>query len=245
MYSSVFTFGVLVFFRSLDIYMLASNNSHNWSIFYSVFGVLYAIIIGFLMLEALSKYNKLSELIAEEINNLQDIRDFTLFLNCDTKVIDKISVELSEYAKSVIDKEWQKMESGSKTEDCDTTKELYEVLHAINNVDVSSKTDELALKIIMSKMAEVTTMRTKRLSVAQQKLPIQLKGLLYLMSTISVTGLIFLHVDSLFIHMFMVMSLLISVHLLHMIISDLDNPFKGSWSLTPELFIDFYEKIKS
>jgi len=52
-----------------------------WGTFYTVFGVLYAIIAGFLIIEALGKYNKLHEIIDEEINNLQDIRDLAIYLN--------------------------------------------------------------------------------------------------------------------------------------------------------------------
>jgi hypothetical protein len=235
---------LLLLLRESTLYDKLIDDSGAWATFFTVYGVLYAIIVGFLMLEALSKYNNLSELIDEEVNDLQDIRDFTFYLQCPGHIKEKILSELGEYAYSVATKEWQQMKTSQSTDrDPDTTKEFYEILLAINNMEIANKFDEIALKILLNKIAEITTDRTKRLSIAHQRLPLQMKFLLYLMSVILIVGLILVGVHHLSIHIIMVVSLVMSVHLLNILIFDLDNPFKGLWQLTPQLFIEFQEGL--
>jgi len=216
-----------------------------WGTFYTVFGVLYAIIAGFLIIEALSKYTSLQSLIEEEINNLQDMRDLVIYLSCEPKIVQKIIYELQGYVQSISTIEWDSMKKGNKVGNSDTTKEMYEIFDAINNMSLEDKKDEIALKLLMQKMTEITTLRTKRISVATQKLPYSLKILLYFMSSTLILGLMLMGVHSVIVHIFMVVSLIISVQLLNSIIVDIDNPFEGLWKIDPTLFQDFSKTLEN
>ena len=233
---------LLVLVRQYWDYKQIVDDTSAWSVYYTVYGVLYAIIVGFLLVEALSKYNKLSEFMEEEINALQDVRDFSLYLNCQPETSEQILNKLTSYARSVINKEWPQMEKGTTVGNMDTTRELYEVLAAITRINVTTKVDELALKILMEKMADITTVRTKRLSVVHQRLPVRLKILLNFMSFILVGGLMMLGVHSVTAHVLMVLSLTASVHLLQIVVMDLDDPFHGVWALKPLLFEEFVNR---
>ncbi len=214
-----------------------------WGTFYTVFGVLYAIIAGFLIIEALSKYNTLNELIEEEINELQDIRDLAIYFNCDDDLIKKIIFELKGYVQSVIKFEWQTMKQGTKNLNPDTTREMYEIFSAINEIDLRNKKDEISLQLFMQKMTNITTLRTKRISISTQTLPVALKVLLYFMSSCLILGLLLLGVYNVIIHILMTISLVVSVQLLNSIILDIDNPFEGIWQIQPVLFSDFVKTL--
>jgi uncharacterized membrane protein len=47
-----------------------------WSAFFSVFGIVYAIVAGFLLVTVLSKYSDLSQAIENELNAIETVRDF-------------------------------------------------------------------------------------------------------------------------------------------------------------------------
>jgi hypothetical protein len=217
-----------------------------WGTFYTVFGVLYAIIAGFLIIEALSKYNKLQDIMQEEINNLQDIRDLAVYLlRCDGGIRQKIVSELKDYARSVATVEWQSMRQGSKQLNSDTTKEMYEIFQAIEGIEASSIKDEIALEILVHKMTDITTLRTKRISIATQKLPGSLHYLLSFMSWALIGGLMLLGVHSLTIHILMTLFLIIAVQLFNEIILDIDEPFEGVWHISPEEFQKFAERLEN
>ena len=52
-----------------------------WEEFYSVFGMIYAIVSGFLLVEVLNRFNKLSEVVEAELNAISDVRDFLLYVD--------------------------------------------------------------------------------------------------------------------------------------------------------------------
>jgi hypothetical protein len=221
---------VLLFFRKYFTYQYVFEDVSAWSTFYTVFGVLYAVITGFLIIEALSKYNKIQDIIEEEINTLQDIRDLIFFLNPDKKIKNKILTELKEYVQSVVNKELKdngRRGNDKLNKDSDTTKEMYDIFKQINRIAIEEEKDKIFINMLIQKMMDVTTFRTKRIAASAQKLPSSLKLLLKFMSWALILGIVLLGVHSTSIHIVMIVSLVFSIELLKSIILDIDNQFKG------------------
>ena len=62
-----------------------------WSAFFSVFGIVYAIVAGFLLVTVLTKYSDLCLVIENELNAIETVRDFLTYLNdTNDKVKDNI-----------------------------------------------------------------------------------------------------------------------------------------------------------
>ena len=226
------------------IYQRFIEDSGIWEIFYSVYGVLYAIIVGFVIVELLSKYEKISQLFEAEINNLQDLRDMILLLNCSKQKKNQILQSIYNYAKWVVTYEWKLMRN-HKVKKFDTTPELYEIYRNLYAVEPEKRLDEIALEIALQKLSDITTNRTDRLVLISQYLPLHLKVLIEIMSIMLILGLLLIKVNHFFIHFIMIFSLIFSVLFLRNIINDLDNPFEGMWTLKESLFEDFCSSILS
>ena len=69
-----FTIRHYAFYQNIDI-DLAS-----WGVYYASYGILYAIIIGFILIGALGRYEQLKLAVDSEINVIQNIRDFLIYL---------------------------------------------------------------------------------------------------------------------------------------------------------------------
>ena len=69
------------------------------------------------------------------------------------------------------------------------------------------------------------------------------------MSVALVAGFVLLGVRGVYAHVYMTVSLSISIHLLYMVIDDLDHPFYGVWNINraplEELVIRFEEELRS
>lgn len=205
-----------------------------WGIFFTIFGVIYPIVLGFLLVEALGKYGNLSKLLDEEVNELQDMRDALIFLDNSPEIEDRIYQTLKNYALSIADHEWDDMVRPGSRLGSDTSEELYQFMRAIHAIDPTNKSDEEVLNILINKVFTITTLRTQRINLAKQSLPNLLHILINFMAVVFMVALnlsFAATIDSFWIQFAMVVSLVTSTHLLYQIIIDLDSPFSGSWKL--------------
>ena len=203
-----------------------------WEEFYSVFGMIYAIVSGFLLVEVLNRFNKLSEVVEAELNAISDVRDFLLYVDGQEDTKQSVKKELQEYVHSVATVEWNTMNDDYAVLNSDTSKELYDVMHAVNKVGVNNESDREALHFLISEMSSITSLRTERISIANQQLPPRLKHLLIYMSIVLVAAFVINAGMEPWIHCFMVGSITACVHLLYIVIADLNTPFTGLWTIS-------------
>ena len=211
-----------------------------WEEFYSVFGMIYAIVSGFLLVEVLNRFNKLSEVVEAELNAISDVRDFLLYVDGQEDIKQSVKKELQEYVHSVATVEWSTMNDDYAVLNSDTSKELYDVMHAVNKVEVNNESDREALHFLMSEMSSITSLRTERISIANQQLPPRLKHLLVYMSVVLVAAFVINAGMEPWIHCFMVGSITACVHLLYIVIADLNTPFTGLWTISVSPLIELY-----
>ena len=209
-----------------------SKNLAPWEEFYSVFGMIYAIVSGFLLVEVLNRFNKLSEVVEAELNAISDVRDFLLYVDGQEDTKQSVKKELQEYVHSVATVEWKTMNDDYAVLNSDTSKELYDVMYAVNQVQVHNESDREALHFLMSEMSSITSLRTERISIANQQLPPRLKHLLIYMSIVLVAAFVINAGMEPWIHCFMVGSITACVHLLYIVIADLNTPFTGLWTIS-------------
>ena len=211
-----------------------------WEEFYSVFGMIYAIVSGFLLVEVLNRFNKLSEVVEAELNAISDVRDFLLYVDGQEDIKQSVKKELQEYVHSVATVEWSTMNDDYAVLNSDTSKELYDVMHAVNKVEVNNESDREALHFLISEMSSITSLRTERISIANQQLPPRLKHLLVYMLVVLVAAFVINAGMEPWIHCFMVGSITACVHLLYIVIADLNTPFTGLWTISVSPLIELY-----
>ena len=211
-----------------------------WEEFYSVFGMIYAIVSGFLLVEVLNRFNKLSEVVEAELNAISDVRDFLLYVDGQEDIKQSVKKELQEYVHSVATVEWSTMNDDYAVLNSDTSKELYDVMHAVNKVEVNNESDREALHFLISEMSSITSLRTERISIANQQLPPRLKHLLVYMSLVLIAAFVINAGMEPWIHCFMVGSITACVHLLYIVIADLNTPFTGLWTISVSPLIELY-----
>ena len=78
---------ILNIFLGTIITLIARNHSYYqnmsidigvWGVYYAAFGILYAIMIGFILIGSLNNYEQLKLTVDSEISEIQKIRDFLL-----------------------------------------------------------------------------------------------------------------------------------------------------------------------
>ena len=150
-------------------------------VFFGVFGVIYAIVAGFIILVLLENYSAIKAHIWAEVNTLQDLRDYLVYVDNQDTLVAEIKGAIKAYVESIIDKEWPQMINASQV-DMDTSAEIYEIMQCINKLEVTNRSDSVALSKLIDTVGEITTHRTNRLYASGEKLPFLLMLFIIILS---------------------------------------------------------------
>ena len=243
-----------LFYQNIDI------DLGSWSVFYTTYGILYAIIIGFILVGALGRYEQLKLAVDSEINVIQNIRDFLIYFSDSTsmqraKVKDSRSEQINvllnirqalyTYVKSVYEKEWLEMSDKTEMTDPDSTQELKDIIVSVSKLESQDENDSIALTSIINSLSDLTNHRTKRIYLSNEEIPPPIMKLLIFMSIFLVSGFLILGVQNMWVHLIMIISFSTTIQLIINLLTDLNNPFSGIWNIDNKRYVALAEKIKS
>lgn len=217
-----------------------------WGAFFTVFGVIYAIVAGFLLVTVLSRYSALNQTIEDELNAVESIRDFLIYFGSDQQPpLQQMKQSLAAYTNALGTVEWRQMADPTTPTNSDTSDELYEIMQCTASLQVNGDRDNSILSAIIACVADLAKMRTRRIALANERLPPRLRLLLVLMSVVLAAGFYVVGVESLAVHVFMASALSVSVYLLYWIIEDLDHPFYGVWNINRTPLDELIKRFES
>jgi len=223
-------------------YPLWHIDDNTLEIFFSIFSLVYAIVAGFVIMVLLENYNAINAHIWAEVNALQDLRDYLIYVDNQDGIVEEIKGTIKRYAKSIIDTEWPEMIGSSKL-DMDTSTEIYDIMKSINKIEVTNRSDAVALSKLIDTVGHITTHRTNRLASSSEKLPFLLVLFIILSSVLVVFIFTLLPIQDMFIKFLLNGINIFAVIFIYVIIWDLNHPFKGTWSVKNEPYQDFLTNI--
>ncbi len=217
-----------------------------WGAFFSVFGVVYAIVAGFVLITVLTRYGALSQTIEDELNAVESIRDFLVyFKGVQHAPAQAVKRALANYVQAVASIEWEQMANVANSTNSDTSDELYAVMRSTGDIEPMGERDKAILSAVIANVSDLTKMRTRRISLANERLPPRLRLLILFMSVVLVASFLAVSVRSTVAHVFMTSALSVSAYLLYWIIEDLDHPFYGVWNIDRTPLEELLERFKS
>ena len=242
------------FYQNIDI-DLAS-----WGVYYATYGILYAIIIGFILIGALGRYEQLKLAVDNEINVIQNIRDFLIYFSDASSIQDEeannsrsdqisalynIRQCLYKYVKSVYEKEWLEMSDKKVSTDPDSTQELKDIIVSVSKLQSHDENDSIAMTSIINCVSDLTNHRTKRIYLSNEEIPPPIMKLLIFMSILLVAGFFVLGVQNIWVHLIMIISFSATIQLIISLLIDLNTPFSGIWNIDNRRYVTLAEKIQS
>jgi len=249
-----FTIRHYMFYQNIDI-DLAS-----WGVYYATYGILYAIIIGFILIGALGRYEQLKLAVDNEINVIQNIRDFLIYFSDESsinvaeaknsrgdQIIELYNIRqcLYKYVKSVYEKEWLEMSDKKESTDPDSTQELKDIIVSVSKLESHDENDSIAMTSIINCVSDLTNHRTKRIYLSNEEIPPPIMKLLIFMSILLVAGFFILGVQNTWVHLIMIISFSATIQLIISLLIDLNTPFSGIWNIDNKRYVTLAEKIQS
>jgi len=233
-----------------------------WEVFFNIFGTVYAVIAGLILVDEFQRHSQLKEKLELELNALQDIRDFLDYMDVDRVIAGvpcKTETEKEEqfhakanirhalfsYSLSVLSKDWPLMRQGKRNLDSDTTDELKVLMFKINSLVIGkdNQSDKVGLSSMMSLVAEITTLRTQRITIVNSTVPVQLKYLIHLMGSVLVLGIMLLGIHNLELHLLLTFFSSSIILVIYLLFEDLHRPFEGQWKISSGGFYQYLAKM--
>ena len=232
---------VLLAFIPQDIRSLPNDNSA-LEIFFSVFGLVYAIIVGLFVIEAHRRMRELSSLIQNESDAADDIIDFLRYFKGPEQIAatDAIRGHLLSFADS-LPHNLQHLDDEEQLRKWRPN--INEMIRNIECLDPITPASNSALDGLVRKVADLTTFRLEAMQVAKGGFPTPFYLLLGSMPIVVIGGFILMDVESEIIHRLLIATIAVVMWFLSVLVWDLDHPRKAIWNIQDEL-TDYVSELK-
>jgi len=146
------------------------------------------------------------------------------------------------YARAVVETEWSALSNNEKTEKTDRL--FHDVISSVIHVRPEDDTERIIYERLLDIANQASAHRDERLSLSAKRMP----QTLFLFVTLTASTILFL----LFFYPFRnpvlgAVSVAITTMLLffaHFVLTDLDNPFEGTWNVGSEPFGELVTKLR-
>lgn len=204
------------------------------SAYITAIGVLYGILAAFTIFVVWGQFNDAQNAVAVEAADLVDLFRLGVYLR-DPEALAELQTSIVGYCDSVVSEEWEAMATGRRSRD--TSDRFEAIFRAVHAVRFDDERDASAWAEMIRKFESVSDARAKRLDLAAVRLPGLLRGLLYLVSLALVSGFFMLAMENDFLLVTVTAATTAIVFLTIEVIEDLDDPFGGQWSLSPDQYV--------
>jgi len=224
----------------LGFQKLFLNDAEGLAALLQIIGTLYSVVYAFATYVIWGQFTSVENEIRKESGALKDL---LLFSNRLKEAVREPMVRaVKSYARAVVETEWSALSNNERTEKTDRL--FYEVVASVTSVKPEDDTERIVYERLLDIANQASAHRDERLSLSAKRMP----QTLFLFVTLTASTILFL----LFFYPFRnpvlgVVSVAITTMLLffaHFVLTDLDNPFEGTWNVGSEPFGELITKLR-
>lgn len=199
---------------------------------FSIIGVLYSVILGFIVINVQNRYNQTEETIHTEVTMLSDLYRDADYLPPNSH--DHIRSALRKYVDYVIQIEWK--DPGSQKNRLGSQKILRDLWNSYYSVDLQDAKMRIWYQQSISKLDQLMNARLARQFSAKEHLGGMMWSLLIIGAVITIGFMFFFGLEN--IHSQMLMTALLAGYLSFMLylVFSLDHVFTGPKAIQSEIF---------
>jgi hypothetical protein len=224
----------------LGFQKLFENDAEGIGALLQIIGTLYSVVYAFAIYVIWGQFTSVENEVQKESGALKDLLLFSQRLK--ETVREPIVRAVKIYARGVAETEWRTL---SAREDTDKTDKLFS---AVISAAVDVKPDDDTERVVYQRLLEITNQasahRDERLALSVKRMP----QTLLLFVTLTASMILFLLFFFPFRNLALgLVSIAITTMLLcfaHFVLTDLDNPFEGTWNVGSEAFAELVTKFR-
>ncbi len=200
--------------------------------FMSAVGTLYAVVLGFIVVDALNSFNHARLTVEQEANGLHDI--FHLAGGLQSKDRDDVRGACLKYCQAVYEKEWETMENGHMSPDARTS--MAQLWQVITNVHPTSQNEIDDHNAMLSQITRVGDCRDERRILAEPAGDPLVWTVLLIGAIIMIVFTYFFGIENMRAQILMTILVTIVLSLNLILVASFGYPFSGDVKVSAEAF---------
>lgn len=206
--------------------------------FIALFGTLFGLLLAFVVFEAWKQYTDLSNHISLEATGCERLfRTSRYFRN---KELDSsLKKLLTTYLSTVVDDNFESNASGVRNPK--SASAFRAISTEIRDVKFDDDHDAVVFAQLLEEYTHLSEVRNNRINLGTTRLPSMLKTSVALFKLVALSVVVIMPFNSSTYHAYLAFAMFFFLSLLHFLIRDLDNPFRGYWNIGTEE----YERVVS
>lgn len=200
--------------------------------FLAVVGTMYAVLLGLVVVDAMSKFQQASTFVEQEANSLADV--FLLAERMPVQQRDRIQNLCQRYAGQVIDHEWKSMDEN--TIYIPARRTAIDLMKTVMDYEPVKENEKGVYPIIVQEVCQIWDNRRARTNMATNHMPLIEWIVLIVGGIVTVAFTYFFHVESLISQVLMssMVTLIIALNLFLVLL--FGYPFSGDLIVKPDAF---------
>jgi Protein of unknown function (DUF4239) len=237
--SSIAVAGLLLVRRLTSLNLHQEHNAVAGFI-YSVLGVAYAVVLGFVLISVWERYEEASKRVDQEAAALVAVYFHANMLpDSERRQIQQLA---KSYAQVVIDEEWPMMEDGQSSPHAVVL--MDQIRQSLQNVEHDTLDEQVIYDHGTARGHELADARRLRLFEANTGLPTILRVILLAGGVVTVGFTYLFGLTSTRVHTLMVAALTVVVTSILFTTYTLEHRFSGDTGLTPEAFEEALKRVE-
>jgi hypothetical protein len=224
--------------RLAGFHKLFANDAEGISVLLQIIGTLYSVVYAFATFVIWGQFAAVENEILQEAGALKDLALFSRGLK--ETMRDPIVRAVRAYARGVIESEWRTLSRGEHTERTD--KLFSGIVSSVTEVRPDAEGERSVYERLLEIANRASAHREDRLAISAKRMP----RTLFLFVSLTALTILFLLFFFPFHNLGLgLVSIAIATLLLffaHFVLTDLDNPFEGTWNVDSQPFEDLISK---
>jgi hypothetical protein len=226
--------------RLAGVHKLFQNDVEGIGVLVQIIGTLYSVVYAFAIYVIWGQFTSVENQILKESGALKDLLVFSQSLKETAREPMVRSVKI--YARAVAETEWKALSAG---EDTDKTDKMFvAIISGVTELKPLDDAERPLCQRLLDIANQASSHRDERLSLSAKRMP----GTLLVFVTLTASMILFLLLFFPFRNVALGMvSIGITTMLLffaHFVLTDLDNPFEGTWNVNPQPFVELITKYR-
>ena len=232
--------GAYIVLSVFGLHTVFVNDGEGISALLEIIGTLYSVLYAFATYVIWGQFTAVENEILKESGSLKDLMVFSRPLP--DRVRDPIARAVKNYSRNVVEEEWGVL---SRQEDSERSEKLFQEI--ISSVTLARPEDE-AQGAIFERLLDIANLasshRDERLALSFKRMPRTLHIFVSFTAIIILVLVLAYPFHSFTLGLASVVIIFTLLFFARFVLTDLDNPFEGTWNASNEPFGDLITKIR-
>jgi len=208
------------------------NDTEGLATLIQIIGTLYSVLYAFATYVVWGQFTSTEDDTVKESGALKDLLLFSTHLK--EAVREPVVRAVKIYARSVVETEWRALANGETSEKTDRL--FYDVIASVANIKPEDDSERAVHERLLDIVNQASARRDERLALSVKRMPRTLMVFVSLTACTILFLLLFYPFRNVGLGILSIAVAATILFFAHFVLTDLDNPFEGTWKMSADPF---------